>query len=64
MITAMSYIMYVQLVVISKYRITAIVNVETDITASIGESPTESVLMYVETFKTDVFVFITGLLSH
>lgn len=49
--------------VIYIYRIAAVMKVETDINASIGESPIGQVLkllviLYVETFKTDVIVLI------
>lgn len=48
---------------LSIYRIAAVMKVETDINASIGESPIGQVLkllviLYVETFKTDVIVLI------
>ena len=43
----------------AKYRITAVLKVETDIIPSIAASPTgQAVIMYVEIFKTAVIVFI------
>jgi len=54
-----------------KYRITAVLKVETDIITSIVESPVERaailVIMFVKTFRTDVTVIgniIMSLTSH
>ena len=46
---------------IDRYRITAVLKVETDIIASIAASPIGQllVIMSVDTFKTDVIVFIS-----
>jgi hypothetical protein len=42
-----------------KYRITAILKVETDIIANTSVSPIgRSVIMFVDAFRTDVVVFI------
>ena len=50
------------------YRITAVLKVEIDIIASIAPSPKGQavivVIMYVETFKTDVIVFIDNVLGY
>jgi hypothetical protein len=50
----------------NRYRIKAVLNVETDIIASITESMTERVVilvkMFVETFKADVIVFIGNII--
>jgi hypothetical protein len=45
-----------------KYRINAIMKVETDIFVSIAESLIVIVIMYVETFKIEVVVFIGSVI--
>jgi hypothetical protein len=50
----------------NRYRIKAVLNVETDIIASITESLTERVvilvIIFVETFKTDIIIFIGNII--
>ena len=51
---------------IDRYRITAVLKVETDIIASIAASPIGQllVIMSVDTFKTDVIVFIGNVIRE
>jgi hypothetical protein len=50
---------YYRVIATTIYRITSIMKVETHIIANIVVSPTERpVIIYVETFKTDVIEFI------
>ena len=47
------------------YRITAVLNIKTDIIASIAASPMEQdvipVIVYVDTFKPDIIIFICSM---
>ena len=63
----LSNVHHMPLIEMSKYRIAAVLKVETDIIASIAASSTGwaviLVIMYVEIFKTGVIVFIGDVVT-